>query len=467
MNNMLKQRMLLALVVGFLSCAVSYAQTFVRYMDPDDIGTKAMYADSVLNTIRLPHGVAKLSSYPKLNVAALELMQVLQDPSKELIQVWVSGSTSPDGLWADNVRLSQQRVDAAAAYIQSILDLPEYKIHKESLVEDWDRLADLVAASDMPYKYEVLYIIRTKEWGARKTALQKLDGGKAWKMLEKDFFPDLRCVRFVIYCTGKSPETIAAAPVQERDEKVVMAKADTVYVTDTVYVVKNIVQVAEETPVVTKTDAYETYRQESLNKNSKLYDTPWMMGFKTNLIADAMAVPYVGVEFQIGRRLSLDIQGWATDYNIFCPEDSNALVYGVAPELRWWLGDRTMQRGSFFGLHGRCMWYTMQWTDGFLYQNGKDNMFDKDAGNSAPAWSAGITYGYSLGFGRKANWGMEFVVGVGYGRYLQNRAAMNEESGKWTFYDFQANNHFGITHVGINLTYRFSLRKVNPEYYDK
>ena len=111
------QGVLLAALCGLLLCTDMTAQTYLRYVKPDDLGKKELYADSVLTSITLPRGVAKLANYPKFNIAALELSQIMRDPTKELMQVYVCGSASPDGLWADNVRLSQSRTDAAAQYL--------------------------------------------------------------------------------------------------------------------------------------------------------------------------------------------------------------------------------------------------------------------------------------------------------------------------------------------------------------
>ena len=97
------------------------AQSYIRYVVPEDFGTHAVYADSVLTSIALPRGVSKLANYPKFNAAAYELSQVLQDPGKKVLQVWVCGSASPDGLWGYNVKLSKERTDEAAAYLKDVL----------------------------------------------------------------------------------------------------------------------------------------------------------------------------------------------------------------------------------------------------------------------------------------------------------------------------------------------------------
>lgn len=463
MNRTDIRRVILTLVAGaLLVCQQAYGQKFVRLVNDRDIDYSGTVEDSLLVRIPFPHAVSNLQNYPKINIAAIELMQMLEDPDIELDRVYVCGSTSPEGLWGENVTLSQARTDNVARYIQYALDIPEYKIIKKSLVEDWDRLADMIEESeDLPYKYEALHIIRTKDWGERKTALRKLGGGKVWKILEKDYFPELRSVRFGIFCKIK--------PQPEKP------KIDTVYIRDTIYireVVKEPVvyqqqtqtknePVLTEVPVATKSKRTRQAKSNAPSTDGNGYRPGWNIGIKTNLLSDAMVIPDLGVEFQLGRHLSLNLEGWFTPFNIFVPQDKTTNVYGFRPQFRIWFGKETMRRGSYLALDGACMWYTMQWRDGLLYQNGKEGLYDKDAGNSAPVWSAGFSYGYSLGLGKKAAWGIEFDLGLGYEKSSQNIGCFNEVSGKWEIYDFQSKQRVGITHANINLTYRFAIRKKN------
>jgi hypothetical protein len=269
-------------------------------------------------------------------------------------------------------------------------------------------------------------------------------------------------------------------PVVFEPEEVVtaMVKPETIIIRDTVYYVKENVTVQTPAPAPAQQPSVPVSAPVvalvpapapvvTSESEKKTYETPWMMGVKTNLLGNAIAVPTLGWEVQIGKKLSLDIQGFATRYNVFVPEDINTNVYGFSPELRWWPGGRTMRKGQFIGLHARCAWYTLQWKDGLLYQNGPADIWEGNnlnSGNATPALSAGLTYGYSLGFGRKGNWGLEFLVGFGYASYRQNTAEFKNNI--WQFVEHQDKHHFGLTRAGLNLTYRFSVRNVNPSYYD-
>lgn len=483
---------IVALLGAILLNINASAQSFVRYVLPTDVGTKALYADTVLTSVVLPWGVSRVDNNAALQEAAEELSRILSENNSKLLKVYVCGSASPDGLWQENVHLSQARTDAASRYLRYVTGVPVDKMHSQSLNEDWDRLYELVEASDIPYKYEVLDIIETKSWGERKTALKNLGGGRVWRILMDSFFPQLRCVRIAIYCQWDptkpymslprydSPQVevdmqpdareevqqpIVSTPVVSEEivldessatEKIIQterkAKSDTIYLRDTVYYFKETVYMTDSAP-----------KQRPV-RQKKVYDEPWMMGLKTNLLADAIVVPTLGLELQLSKKLSLDLEGFYTGYNIFNKQDENTNVYGFSPELRLWTSGKTMQKGHFVGLHARCVWYTFQWTDGFLYQNGPENVWDgnyHDSGNNTPAWSAGFTYGYSLGFGKKGNWGLEFILGVGYANYSQNLAVY--QNNIWELSEHQSATYFGITRASVNLTYRFSLRNVASE----
>ncbi len=437
---------LCALLIHLIPCNVD-AQTYVRYVKPQDLSSEVVYADSVLTSIELPRGVAKLDGYPAFDVAAEELARVINDPSKELLQVFVCGSASPDGLFAYNERLGKARTEAGADYFQKATGISPDKIRKESLNEDWGRLYEMVEASDIPFRSEVMEIIRTKTWGDRKSALMNLGQGMVWDILEKDFFPHLRCVRFAIYCKWDPSKPYLSNPE---------VRPDTVYVRDTVYL-------KHETYYIGTSDAvcvHKPIADEAVNPvpspGKYIYvPTSWRMGIKTNLVADAVLPGSLGVEFQISDRFSIDLTGQYSQVNTIFPcEDTK--VCGVTPELRFY-PKAAMRKGHFFGLHGNILWYTMKWADGLLYQN---------ISNEEPAWSVGFTYGYLLGFGKNDRWGLEFYAGAGYGRYIQKVGQWNEVDKEWQRTDMQDRRHFGLTRFGINLTYRFDIKKVNV-YYDE
>ena len=419
------------------------AQTFVRYAVPSDFGSKKLFSDKVLGSVVLPHGLSSVDDNPQIQAAAEELKLILDNDDVKLLRVYVCGSASPDGLWQDDVYLSKARTDAAATYLRAMTGIPEDMIMAKSLDEDWDRLYDMIYASDVPFKDTILTILTTKTWSERKRALMNLDEGRVWQMLLEDFFPKMRCVRIAFFCEWDSSKPYLVHPDPISLDEKPKHEPD------------NIMEGLAEAPSVPLEQVLPQVSPVRHKKGRRVYETPWMMGFKTNLIGDAVAVPTVGVELQIGQRVSVDIQGYHSNYNIFNSEDHGSMLYGISPEIRIWAPGYTMRRGHFFGFHARCAWYDVMWKDGFRYKNASEQI---------PAYSAGFTYGYSLGFGRKGHWGLEFVLGVGGASYSQDVCAFG--GGNWAVIETEHNRHYGITRAGINLTYRFSFRKVNPAFYD-
>ena len=453
MRSKLKQLLILTVVFLGLPLSLSLsAQTYIRYVNPDADGMKVLCADSVSTSLAMTCGVYRLHESPDFTAAAQELSAIMHDPDIEIVQVWICGSASPDGLWGDNVRLSQARTDAAATYFMNATGIPAHLIHRESLNEDWKRLAEQVSASNLPCKNEVLHIIRTKSWGERKIALQKLDGGRIWKALEREFFPDLRGVRFAVFCK-ETPEPQLIHQIQ--------IVRDTMCITDTVYVEKI---VYAETPAVEadnlqiaqqqEESALESY-MESL-RQPKVWDTPWLVGLKTNLLADFAVIGNIGFQVQLSENISLGMTGGYTNRNVFYPAAERTgvdetKVYGFQPEIRYWF-DEVMTKGHSIGLHSNILWYTIKCDKTTLCQN---------ISNDSPAWMVGIDYGYTVPLSRNGRWGLEFVIGLGGGRYTQDKAMYSADDNKWysILEEPESGTYLGITRAGINLAYRFSVRK--------
>jgi hypothetical protein len=131
-----RQVLLLAVLCGIMFTISAKAQTYVRYVNPQDINSEVLYSDSVLTSITLPHGVAKLDSYPEFDRAIQELKSVMADPTKEILKVRICASASPDGLWQDNQMLAQARLNSAVSYLKSNVNISDFYLQKENLEED-------------------------------------------------------------------------------------------------------------------------------------------------------------------------------------------------------------------------------------------------------------------------------------------------------------------------------------------
>jgi hypothetical protein len=113
-------------------------------------------------------------------------------------RVDIEGYASPEGPYERNVRLGQNRANALKAYI---LDkekrLSDSQIRATSGAEDWEGLRELVVASDMVGKDQVLNIIDNVPEAQRKARIQALNGGRTYRSMLDVLYPQLRSACYV------------------------------------------------------------------------------------------------------------------------------------------------------------------------------------------------------------------------------------------------------------------------------
>lgn len=110
-------------------------------------------------------------------------------------RVLISGYTSPEGTYASNEALADNRVQALKAYLTAHSQLAQAQIETRTYPEGWLSLAGMIGASDMPKKEAALDIIRnTGIYQGREKKLMDLDRGNAYRFMMKEFFPKLRKV---------------------------------------------------------------------------------------------------------------------------------------------------------------------------------------------------------------------------------------------------------------------------------
>ena len=79
---------------------------------------------------------------------------------KSISNIHIVSGASPEGTWKLNQRLSKNRAIRIREVLKQYIDLPDSVIVEDSRCIDWQGLYELVEASDMPYRDEVLDIIK-------------------------------------------------------------------------------------------------------------------------------------------------------------------------------------------------------------------------------------------------------------------------------------------------------------------
>lgn len=296
-----------------------------------------------------------------------------------LTGVRVIGAASPEGSVRFNDWLSEQRAERIFNYMDSNMILPDSLTRQIFLGRDWRGLRNHVAAdSNVPFRVDVLSLLDDiisrcekgeKDIDGNLLMLKKLHGGVPYLYMYRNIFPGLREANVVLMfdqlpfllprldsCKLENPNGLAERPFpMPKEEK------------------------------------------------------PFYMALKTNMIADALALPEIGIEFYLGKNLSIVgnwMYGWWDNDN----KHKYWRAYGGDLALRWWFGSAAHKKpltGHHVGVYGGVVTYDFEF-------GGKGHMGGRPGHN---LWDrcmkyGGIEYGYSLPIARRFN--IDFTLGLGY-----------------------------------------------------
>lgn len=150
------------------------------------------------------------------------LERINQDDAVEIVSVSFCGTTSPEGSVQLNRRLSQKRLTALEQIIRNKVYIPDNLIFRNNYYIPWDDLIRWVNASDMTQKIDIIDIINSApddQDASTDKLIQKLralDNGRAWQLLNRNFFADMRSASAVITTSRK--EATMPQPVEVATE---------------------------------------------------------------------------------------------------------------------------------------------------------------------------------------------------------------------------------------------------------
>ena len=291
---------------------------------------------------------------------------------------------------------------------------------------DWEELEQRVLRSDIPFRAEVLDVIRhTPEWSYgnggerkeyRKQRLMVLRGGVPFRYMKRHFFPEMRCSAVLLTCEFEEPEPPRPLPPSVLHDTVYVVKRDTVYL-----------------PAPRK---------------------PFYMAVKTNLLYDAALVPNIGVEFYLKNNWSLSagwMYGWWKKDRIHW----YWRAYGGDITVRKWLGKAAREKpltGHHLGIYGQVLTYDFE-TGGRGYMGGEPggSLFDR------ASFGGGVEYGYSLPVTRRLN--LDFTLGIGYlgGKYYKYTPA----DGCYVWQETKQRHYFGPSKLEVSLVWLIGHGNIN------
>lgn len=359
-----------------------------------------------------------------------------------LERIVIQSGASPDGTQRANDRLVKYRVDSLAAYLVRETGVSNDKIEKHPIGILWEKLRQQVAASDMPYRDEVLYILDNEPlWtfdaqdrviGGRKKTLMDLRGGVPYNYMLHHFFPDLRNSALAMLYVKEATAEEQPPVEQPEPEPTVQEIPQTS---------EPVQEPAPEVPAEI-VPAQPTPQQEPQKIVPAEAWTPGIR-IKTNAIGWAMLMVNAAVEIDISRHFSFNLPIYYSGCNYFT-STAKFRMLGTQPELRIW---PLRERRFFAGVHFGVASYNLAL--------GGDWRIQDHNGNS-PALGGGINIGYRMPLGRSERWNVEFSLGAGIYKAHYDKFR-NESNGAYS--STVRKTFIGLDNAAISFSYMFDLKK--------
>ena len=413
----------------------------------------------ISNKVVFPVNRSELpESSPFLKELAEKVIPVINRDSLQLEYLMVRGAASPEGSYENNKRLGEARAKSLFDYLNSHLRFParEGRYTQNNVPEDYVGLCRLMReANDNDYsvvKDICDLCLADNNVTKLKERLQTVDNGRLWSRLLKEYFPQLRAARLVLFFRKYSAHDRFFLPKCERYAKIEYPQS--------------VVTQRNLSPVFL---GYIKAMPEPEPLDSILVRRH-VLAIKTNLLYDFFYMPG---------------HYWAPSPNLqleYYPKSGHmTLNLGLTfPYWHWWskyqfwqIRDYNIEGRYYFKGHGEFYGpYVAADIRNTIYGIG----FGKDKGWEGEGLGGGLSFGWVWHLSKNKRWRLEANIGVGYFRttydpYVYGNPVSGEEDGKY-YYDytgavskFKERNHvfqwIGPTQVGLHLTYDILYRRIN------
>ena len=381
------------------------------------------------------------------------ILPLINQDSLKLRLMVVRGAASPEGPVPNNRMLGRRRVETLVNFLRARLSVPvdSGTLSTESVTEDYRLLLAMMRRQSDPDLAVVQRLCDSHlpryEYTRLKINLQRQQSGRLWKRLLREYFPELRATRIVLFFeqTKETPVTPEIPVIPETPE-----------ITDTL-----------ESQEPADTIYLTLPRRELLSvKTNLLLDLAYMPGYNRWCPIPNIAVEYYPQHGHFTYGASLDFPWWQhhNDHKFF-------EIRNYQLETRYYThsgdinlrepGEGAAFRGLYFSVYGHAALYSI--------------CFNKNKGWEGEALGAGLGIGYVLPISRTGHWRLEFAAQFGfiYSGYdpYQFENTINPAYHDNLYYykwsgnvaDFRKRQYryswIGPTRVGVTLSYDLLYRK--------
>ncbi len=439
--------------------------SFIRFVDSSEDADLVQLTDDDF----LDHAgkiIFRVNSYNVLTNDSLlkELEEVIipriNRDSLRLCRMVLRGAASPEGPVDNNRILGRRRMETLALFLRARLSIPvDDNFTTETVAEDYGLLSTMMRRANDPALETVKALcdqyLPRYEYAALKQQLQKVDRGRLWRRLLRDYFPELRAARLVLFFE----KAVEEAPVEPEPP-----------------VIPEPPVVVPPAPVIVP-DTFVVQRCE-------------LLSVKTNVLLDFAYVPV---------------------YNRWCPIPNIAIefypkhghfTFGASFDCPWWqhYDEHKFFQVRNYQLEGRYYFKTRHsqecheahgtqeyhkphfsglYLSAYVHATRFGVCFDADHGWVGEGGGAGLGVGYVLPLSKDGRWRMEFAAQGGFFRcqndpyQFENPVDPNYRDGlyyyKWTGKpaDFKKRqyrwNWLGPTRIGITISYDLLYRRIKKK----
>lgn len=386
-------------------------------------------------------GKSAIDPYYRDNAARLQRFEELLRPAMDdsiVDKILIHSYASPDGSSQVNERLCRERCNSLVDYMTGRLGVDSSFI--ESIAEGvaWDELRRMVADdASIPYRDEILEALDTPVWvydnrgrvvDSRKKRLMDLRGGRPYRYLYENVFPDLRngLAIQINYRVDRENDAAEAARLKaeaEAEEQRRLAAEEAARIARQ--------QAEAEAAEAARIAVAQTVENDAQETDSEPIHR---LAVKTNMIYDALLMPNLELEYRIDDRWSValeaDVAWWHNNRR-----HKYYQIAMMAPEGRYWFKSYKPWHGHYVGLFAG---------------GGKYDLENGARGYKGEGFLTGASYGFMFPIAR--NLSLEAEVGIGYlyTRYSEYLPL----DGHYLFQKRSRTNYFGPLKVKFSIVWR-------------
>ena len=394
--------------------------------------------------VRFPVGRAYIPYSDTGFSNVVKAVKIIKDSCMVSRLLVIRGSASPEGGYLVNNRLAHLRAKALVKALSKYIALPDSMVEERYIQEDYMGLKRLLADKPTSYSRQVTDIIDRYKGDDAKTkqALQRLDGGKIWRLLLRDYFPDLRASRIVLFVSKKTSageNTSLGVPsdLQSDGKQRASEHVDTTLVSTV------------DTAVCKSTDPPSGHPDLNIKTNI-LYDFALFIPQYGYAPTPNLAIEYLPKSGHITPVVELTWSPWRSD-----SRSKTWIIHNLLLEGRYYIIGNT---------------YTGHYVSAYANTGAYDIQFSGTKGWLSDKWSKnygfGLGWGYVKRFNDTSRWKWEVNASLGY---LHSSYDGYHDAEGWaepgnTYFNWHENpldyhryknhlNYWGLTRLGFSISY--------------